>query len=184
MFLLWHSYWNFEPLSYSATFLNSSLVTRSWLSSSSFLFGVNSPYLAVKIRTFGGRFASQLYTKENDVCPVVVLGVVLFAQRINGRSSSCLPLFVFRCLLITLMIDLLLDPACLLVYGYLGVAVLNCMFHFAKNLRVGVQMNWESLSHSIFNGLLNLQIIFLQIKVITYLSRTWVNESASIHLEK
>ena len=156
----------------SAASLNSSLVTMSWLNSSSFRFGVNNPYRDVGILTSGGRTVSHPYTKEKGVYPVAVLGVVLFAQRIDRSSSAHLPLAALRRVLMTLIIDLLLDSAFPLVCGYLGVAVLSCMFHLAKKFRVGVLMNWELLSQIISERMPNLQMMLRHRNVITSLSRT------------
>lgn len=62
----------------------------------------------------------------------------MFAQRINESSSTLLPLTAIKLLSMTLMIDMVLEFTCSFFRGYLGVAVLNCMFHFAKKFRVGV----------------------------------------------
>lgn len=72
----------------------------------------------------------------------------------------------------TLMIDLLLDSAYPLVCGYLGVAVLSCIFYFTKKLWVSVLMNWEPLSQMISEGTPKLQMMFRHIKAIPSLSRT------------
>ena len=67
--------------------------------------------LAVGIRVSIGKTASHPYIKEKGVCLVDVLGVVRFAHKTDGNSSTHLPFADLNLFLIELIIVLLLDSA-------------------------------------------------------------------------
>ena len=167
-----------------AASLISSIVSTSRRSSSSFSSSVMSPYLAEGTAISAGKTDSQPYTSEKGVCPVAPRGVVLLAHKILGSSSTHFPLADFNRLFIPLIINLLLDSACSLAYGYLGVDMVKVMFHFRQKSLVLLLMNCEPLSQTILLGTPNLQIMLVQINEITSLSLTWGKASASIHFEK
>lgn len=130
-----------------------------------------------------GRTASQPYTSEKGVFPVAVCIVVQLSHRMDGSNSCHFPFMALRCFFSESMTVLLLDSASSLASGYLGIDVNNVMLHSSPKRLVLSLMNFDPLTRVISNGTPNLQILLVCIKKI-YLSRTYWNYVAYIHLEK
>src|SRR5581483_5723030 len=133
-------------------------------------FWSNVRFLATGIWASTGSTASHPYTKEYGVCPVDALGVVRFAQRTDGNSSTHLPFAPFNLFRIELIMTLLLDSANPLDCGYLGVEVTSLIPRCSQNVRVLSLINCDPLSHIISDGTPNLWIMLFWMKDMTSLS--------------
>ena len=106
--------------------------------------------------------ASDPYIIEYGVSPVHLFGVVQYAHRTWGNSSTHLPFALSNLFFNSLTINLLVASACPLLCGLVSLDYLFLIPNSQQYLRKALLLNWRPLSNMRVCGMPNLVTIFHQ----------------------
>lgn len=106
--------------------------------------------------------ASDPYIIEYGVSPVHLFGVVQYAHRTWGNSSTHLPFALSNLFFNSLTINLLVASACPLLCGLVSLDYLFLIPNSQQYLRKALLLNWRPLSKMRVCGMPNLVTIFHQ----------------------
>ena len=158
--------------------------SNCFTSNSSFSIRANPKTQALHKFTSANMIASVPYVRENEVSPVDLLGVVRYAYKTLGNSSTHLPLVPSNLFFKPFTITLLMASAWPLLYGYAEVEYLFLILRLLQNLRKVLLSSCNPLSDVRDSGTPNLVTMFLHTNFVTSTSRILTNASTSAHLVK
>ena len=151
---------------------------------SAFLAGENPETWALHKFISAGMAASAPYVTENGVSPMDLLGVVRYAHRTLGNSSTHLLLAPSNLFFNLFRMVLLVASAWLLLCRYAGVEYLFLIPMLLQNLRKVLLSNCSPLFYTRDSGTPNLVTRFLHTNFLTSTSRIFANSSTSAHMVK
>ena len=176
-------YW-YSASSMVANSQHSSNWSRCFTINSPFSAGINPTIRAIHKFTLAGMTASTPYIRENWFSPVDLLGVVQYAHKTLGSSSTHQPLAPFNLFFNPPTIALLVASAWLLLCGYAEMEYLFLIPRSLQNLQQALLSNYNPLSDIRDSGTPNLITIFLHSNFLTSTSQILASASASAHLVK